>query len=144
MIPTNPHRRGGNHGQAVQDEDSAMKTYVRFLRGAKTGKDGLTYKESTHPAAAASPLVRALPWGLAVDDDREPDGCGAPSLLYLTRKYINHNLDRLDVDALRATPLDPLGKLIWQDAVATYVAPTICFALPMATEGSRYMRHRPM
>ena len=118
-------------------EDSVVETYAQLLRGAKTGGDGLTYKESTYPAAAAALLrarVREVPWDLVVDDDRGPDGCGAHSLLHLARKSINRNLDRLGIDALRATPLDPWGKWIWQDAVATYVAPTICLVLWMATE----------
>ena len=139
MIPTNSHR------QATQEEDSVVETYAQLLRGAKTGGDGLTYKESTYPAAAAASLrarVREVPWDLAVDDDRGPDGCGAHSLLHLARKSINRNLDRLGIDALRATPLDPWGKWIWQDAVATYVAPTTRLVLWMATEGSRHICRR--
>lgn len=117
------HRR---HPLRSHEQDSVTKTYSRFLTGAKTGEDGLTYKESTFSARPSSIWTtiekRPAPWDLVVTDDRA-DGTGAHSLMYLVRKVINQSLDTLSLDALHLTPYDPWGFWIWTDALATYHPP---------------------
>jgi hypothetical protein len=111
--------------------DSVTANYRRFLTGARTGEDGLTYKESVHRAGGSSfwasvSGVRtsrcAARWrGLP---DERPDGTGAHSLGYLARQAINRNLEHLGLDALLATPWHPLGRYIWDDIRTTYPFPS--------------------
>lgn len=110
--------------------DPVTSTYSRFLTGARTGEDGLTYKESVHRAvssdfwgtiSAAGRTPRAVAWRTLADE--RADGEGAHSLRFLARRVINQNLQHLGLDALMATPWEPLGRCVWEDVIATYHTP---------------------
>lgn len=112
--------------------DSVTTSYRRFLTGARTSEDGLTYKESVHRAGGSSFWASvsagrtsrcAASWRGGLPDER-PDGTGAHSLGYLARQAINRNLEHLGLDALLATPWHPLGRCIWDDIRTTYPFPS--------------------
>lgn len=105
--------------------DPVMARYNVFLSAAKSGEDGLCFKEHTFRSQRSgvfAPKEKPVTWSVAVADDRV-DGTGAHSLKYLVRKVINDNIQELGQDALKETPWVPFGHWIYDDAVATYCTP---------------------
>jgi hypothetical protein len=101
--------------------DSVSRSYHGFLTGARTGEDGLTYKETVFravPSTLSHQPPRA-PWELVIADPRPSGTGGAHSLHFLARRVLNTHIAAVTAEVLRCTPWDPFGRQLWADAVAT-------------------------
>lgn len=99
--------------------DAVSQSYHNFLSGAKVDADGSVYRETIVRMPSASTAPKPKPWETTLAGRRT--SLGAPSLLLCVRKMLTELLCDLSVEALQALPWR-LGRMIWEDAEATWVS----------------------